>query len=189
MLERIRQHWLVRQQRRHERAELAGQCSLLVGLAAIHAQLLDKLATAYRGADSRCQPRRARLLCNANEGAQLQVGQLVLLLTTGTPALALVRWRHQGAEGLHLGLRYLKGLPRPVWLRRAPNAQTHPGVLQSAPNPGNGWHHGLWLPTAQFSPGEHLWLQLANAHDQAIVALPESNLRTSSVSRHPLRLA
>ena len=31
----------------------------------------------------------------------------------------------------HLGLRYLKGLPRPVWLRRAPNAQTHPGVLQS----------------------------------------------------------
>ena len=79
----------------------------------------------------RDSPGGARLLCNINEGGQLQVGQLVLLLTDGTPTLALVRWRHQGSEGLHLGLRYLKGLPRPVWLRRAPNAQTHPGVLQS----------------------------------------------------------
>ncbi|XLY86758.1 PilZ domain-containing protein [Ectopseudomonas mendocina] len=189
LLERVRQHWLGRQQRRHERAELDGQCSLVVGLPAIHAQLLDKLPQRTEAQLLDASPGGARLLCNADEGAQLQVGQLVLLLTSGTPTLALVRWRHQGSEGLHLGLRYLKGLPRPVWLRRAPNAQTHPGVLQSTPAPGNGWYHGLWLPNGQFSVDEHLWLQLANVHNQAIVPLPESNLQTSAVTRHPLRLA
>ena len=189
LLERVRQHWLGRQQRRHERAGLAGQCSLVVGLPAIHAQLLGKLPQRTEAQILDASPGGARLLCNADEGGQLHVGQLLLLLTNGTPTLALVRWRHQGGEGLHLGLRYLKGLPRPVWLRRAPNAQTHPGVLQSTPAPGNGWHHGLWLPNGQFSYGEHLWLQLASAHNQAIVPLPESNLQTSSVSRHPLRLA
>lgn len=189
LLERVRQHWLTRQQRRHERAELDGQCSLVVGLPAIHAQLLDKLPQRTEAQILDASPGGARLLCNANEGGQLQVGQLVLLLTYGTPTLALVRWRHLNAEGLHLGLRYLKGLPRPVWLRRAPNAQTHPGVLQSTPAPGNGWHHGLWLPNGQFATGEHLWLQLASVHNQAILPLPESNLGTSSVTRHPLRLA
>ncbi|MFV9682962.1 PilZ domain-containing protein [Pseudomonas sp. NY15367] len=189
LLERVRQHWLGRQQRRHERAELDGQCSLVAGLPAIHAQLLDKLPQRTEAQLLDASPGGARLLCNADEGAQLQVGQLVLLLTSGTPTLALVRWRHQGSEGLHLGLRYLKGLPRPVWLRRAPNAQTHPGVLQSTPAPGNGWYHGLWLPNGQFSVDEHLWLQLANVHNQAIVPLPESNLQTSAVTRHPLRLA
>ena len=189
LLERVRQHWLGRQQRRHERAELDGQCSLVVGLPAIHAQLLDKLPQRTEAQILDASPGGARLLCNANEGGQLQVGQLVLLLTNGTPTLALVRWRHLNSEGLHLGLRYLKGLPRPVWLRRAPNAQTHPGVLQSTPAPGNGWHHGLWLPNGQFSSGEHLWLQLASVHNQAILPLPESNLQTSSVTRHPLRLA
>jgi len=189
LLERVRQHWLGRQQRRHERAELDGQCSLVVGLPAIHAQLLDKLPQRTEAQILDASPGGARLLCNADEGGQLQVGQLVLLLTNGTPTLALVRWRHLNSEGLHLGLRYLKGLPRPVWLRRAPNAQTHPGVLQSTPAPGNGWHHGLWLPNGQFSSGEHLWLQLASVHNQAILPLPESNLQTSSVTRHPLRLA
>ncbi|RRV36303.1 PilZ domain-containing protein [Pseudomonas sp. o96-267] len=189
LLERVRQHWLGRQQRRHERAELDGQCSLLVGLPAIHAQLLDKLPQRTEAQLLDASPGGARLLCNANEGGQLQVGQLVLLLTNATPTLALVRWRHLNSEGLHLGLRYLKGLPRPVWLRRAPNAQTHPGVLQSTPAPGNGWHHGLWLPNGQFSSGEHLWLQLASVHNQAILPLPDSNLQTSSVTRHPLRLA
>lgn len=189
LLERVRQHWLGRQQRRHERAELDGQCSLVIGLPAIHAQLLDKLPQRTEAQLLDASPGGARLLCNANEGAQLQVGQLVLLLTSGTPTLALVRWRHQGSKGLHLGLRYLKGLPRPVWLRRAPNAQTHPGVLQSTPAPGNGWYHGLWLPNGQFSVDEHLWLQMANVHNQAIVPLPESNLQTSAVTRHPLRLA
>ncbi|MEQ6327535.1 PilZ domain-containing protein [Pseudomonas chengduensis] len=189
LLERVRQHGLGRQQRRHERAELDGQCSLVVGLPAIHAQLLDKLPQRTEAQILDASPGGARLLCNANEGGQLQVGQLVLLLTNGTPTLALVRWRHLNSEGLHLGLRYLKGLPRPVWLRRAPNAQTHPGVLQSTPAPGNGWHHGLWLPNGQFSSGEHLWLQLASVHNQAILPLPESNLQTSSVTRHPLRLA
>ena len=33
------------------------------------------------------------------------------------------------------------------------------------------------------------WLQLASVHNQAILPLPESNLGTSSVTRHPLRLA
>ena len=172
LLERVRQHWLGRQQRRHERAELDGQCSLVVGLPAIHAQLLDKLPQRTEAQILDASPGGARLLCNANEGGQLQVGQLVLLLTNGTPTLALVRWRHLNSEGLHLGLRYLKGLPRPVWLRRAPNAQTHPGVLQSTPAPCNGWHHGLWLPNGQFSSGEHLWLQLASVHNQAILPLP-----------------
>ncbi|EZH82672.1 pilus assembly protein PilZ [Ectopseudomonas composti] len=189
LLERVRQHWLGREQRRHERAELDGQCSLVVGLPAIHAQLLDKLPQRTEAQLLDASPGGARLLCNANEGGQLQVGQLVLLLTNGTPTLALVRWRHLNVEGLHLGLRYIKGLPRPVWLRRAPNAQTHPGVLQSTPAPGNGWYHGLWLPNGQFTSGEHLWLQLASVHNQAILPLPESNLQTSSVTRHPLRLA
>lgn len=189
LLERVRQHWLVRQQRRHERAEFTGQCGLVVGLSAIHAQLLDKLPQRTETQILDASPGGARLLCNANEGGLLQVGQLVLLLTNSTPTLALVRWRHLGSEGLHLGLRYLKGLPRPVWLRRAPNAQTHPGVLQSTPAPGNGWHHGLWLPKGQFSTGENLWLQLVSVHNQAILPLPESNLETPSVTRHPLRLA
>lgn len=189
LLERVRQHWLGRQQRRHERAEFTGQCGLVVGLSAIHAQLLDKLPQRTETQILDASPGGARLLCNANEGGLLQVGQLVLLLTNSTPTLALVRWRHLGSEGLHLGLRYLKGLPRPVWLRRAPNAQTHPGVLQSTPAPGNGWHHGLWLPKGQFSTGENLWLQLVSVHNQAILPLPESNLETPSVTRHPLRLA
>lgn len=189
LLERVRQHWLGRQQRRHERAEFTGQCDLVVGLSAIHAQLLDKLPQRTETQILDASPGGARLLCNANEGGLLQVGQLVLLLTNSTPTLALVRWRHLGNEGLHLGLRYLKGLPRPVWLRRAPNAQTHPGVLQSTPAPGNGWHHGLWLPKGQFSTGENLWLQLVSVHNQAILPLPESNLETPSVTRHPLRLA
>ncbi|MDN5514270.1 MAG: PilZ domain-containing protein [Pseudomonas sp.] len=189
LLERVRQHWLGREQRRHERAELDGQCSLVVGLPAIHAQLLDKLPQRTEAQLLDASPGGARLLCNANEGGQLQVGQLVLLLTNGTPTLALVRWRHLNVEGLHLGLRYLKGLPRPVWLRRAPNAQTHPGVLQSTPAPGNGWHHGIWLPNGQFGEREHLWLQRASVHNQAILPLPESNLQTSSVTRDPLCLA
>lgn len=189
LLERVRQHWLGRQQRRHERAEFTGQCSLVAGLPAIHAQLLDKLPQRTEAQIVDASAGGARLLCNTDASAHLLVGQLVLLLTNGTPTLALVRWRHQGGEGLHLGLRYLKGLPRPVWLRRAPNAQTHPGVLQSTPAPGNGWHHGLWLPKGQFAPGEHLWLQLASVHNQAILPLPASNLETASVTRHPLRLA
>ena len=61
--------------------------------------------------------------------------------------------------------------------------------MQSTPAPGNGWHHGLWLPNGQFASGEHLWLQLVSVHNQAILPLPESNLQTSSVTRHPLRLA
>ncbi|MFI8744216.1 PilZ domain-containing protein [Pseudomonas sp. NPDC077186] len=189
LLEQVRQHWLGRQQRRHERAEFDGQCSLVIGLPAIHAQLLDKLPQRTEAHILDASPGGARLLCNANEGGQLLIGQLVLLLTNGTPTLALVRWRHLNSEGLHLGLRYLKGLPRPVWLRRAPNAQTHPGVLQSTPAPGNGWHHGVWLPNGQFAAGEHLWLQLASVHNQAILPLPASNLETPSVSRHPLKLA
>ncbi|VXC67436.1 Pilus assembly protein PilZ [Pseudomonas sp. 8Z] len=188
LLARVHAHWLGREQRRHERAELVGQCNLVIGLSAIHAQLLDQLPPRTTANLLDTSAGGARLLCHRDEGAQLSVGQLVLLLTDSTPSLALVRWRHLNHAGLHLGLRYLKGLPRPVWLRRTPSAQTHPGVLQSTPEPGNGWHHGLWLPSGQFVEGEHLWLQLLNIHNQATLPLPASNLDTPLVSRYPLRL-
>lgn len=188
LLERVHTHWLGRQQRRHERAEVMGQCSLVIGLPAIHAQLLDQLPPRSEAQILDASAGGARLLCNADEAGQVLVGQLLLLLTQGTPTLALVRWRHHGSEGLYLGLRYLKGLPRPAWLRRAPHAQTHPGVLQSTPAPGEGWHHGLWLPQGQFAEGELLWLQLANTHNQTSLPLPPNNLQTPVVSRHLLRL-
>jgi len=190
VLERVQQHWLGRQQRRHARADHSSECNLVVSLPSIHAQLLEQrpLRTLAQMLDA--SPGGARLLCNADQAAQLSIGQLVLLLTgSDTPTLALVRWRHLNSEGLHLGLRYLKGLPRPVWLRRAPSAQTHPGVLQSTPAPGNGWHHGLWLPNGQFVEGENIWLQLASAHNQAILPLPTANLVTASVTRYPMQLA
>ncbi len=189
LLEKVRQHWLGRQQRRHPRTEQSGSCQLVVGLPAIHADLLAQHPGRSEAQMLDASPGGARLLCHGDQGGQLPVGQLVLVQTSSTPTLALVRWRYQNAEGLHLGLRYLKGLPRPVWLRRAPSAQTHPGVLQSTPAPGNGWHHGLWLPGQQFVQGENLWLQLASALNQAVVQLPEPNLRTSLVARYPLQLA
>jgi len=190
LLESVRHHWLGRQQRRYQRAEHEAACNLVIGLPAIHAQLLEQRPNHCVARMLDTSPGGARLLCNSDYGGPLSVGQLVLLFGgSGAPALALVRWRHQNVEGLHLGLRYLKGLPRPVWLRRAPSAQTHPGVLQSTPAPGNGWHHGLWLPKGQFSEGENLWLQLVNVHNQAILPLPAANLSTTSVTRYPLRLA
>ena len=190
VLERVQQHWLGRQQRRHNRADNSSECSLIVGLAAIHAQLLAQRPGRTSAQMLDASAGGARLLCNADQAGYLSVGQLVLLLTgSDTPTLALVRWRHLNSEGLHLGLRYLKGLPRPVWLRRAPSAQTHPGVLQSTPAPGNGWHHGLWLPNGQFVEGENIWLQLTSAHNQAILPLPTANLITSSVTRYPMQMA
>lgn len=190
LLERVQQHWLGRQQRRHPRADFNADCSMVIGLPTIHAQLLEKRPQTCSAQMLDASPGGARLLCHADQGSQLPVGQLLLVLTSkGTPSLALVRWRHLNPEGLHLGLRYLKGLPRPVWLRRAPSAHTHPAVLQSTPDPGNGWHHGLWLPCGQFVEGENLWLQLANVNNQAVLPLPAANLTTSSVVRHPLRLA
>ncbi|MDG1580222.1 PilZ domain-containing protein [Pseudomonas sp. GOM6] len=190
LLERVRQHWHGRQQRRHPRADFSADCSLVVGLTAIHDHLLEKRPQSSTAQMLDASPGGARLRCPNEQGNQLPVGQLVLVLThSGTPTLALVRWRHLNQQGLHLGLRYLKGLPRPVWLRRAPSAQTHPGVLQSTPEPGAGWHHGLWLPRGQFVEGENLWLQLANVNNQAVILLPAANLDTPSVVRHPLRLA
>ncbi|MES2819363.1 MAG: PilZ domain-containing protein [Pseudomonadota bacterium] len=190
LLERVRPHWLGRQQRRHARAHLAGDCRLVIGLHGIHAQLLEQRPGSCAAQMLDASAGGARLLCNSDQGGQLPVGQLVLLLAaSGTPSLALVRWRHQNSEGLHLGLRYLKGLPRPVWLRRTPSAQTHPGVLQSTPVLGNTWHHGLWLPTGQFVEGESLWLQLVSVSNQATLILPPVNMETASVVRYPLRLA
>lgn len=190
LLERVQPHWFGRQQRRHPRADFSADCSLVIGLAGIHAQLLEKRPPSCTAQMLDASPGGARLLCNAELGAQVPVGQLVLVLAgKGTPSLALVRWRHLNGAGLHLGLRYLKGLPRPAWLRRAPSAQTHPGVLQSTPAPGNGWHHGLWLPCGQFVEGENLWLQLVNVNNQAALPLPAANLTTQTVVRHPLRLA
>lgn len=190
LLERVRPHWQGRQQRRHPRADFSADCSLVIGLPAIHAQLLEKRPPSCAAQMLDASPGGARLLCHADLGPQLPVGQLILVLPhSGTPTLALVRWRHLNQEGLHLGLRYLKGLPRAVWLRRAPSAQTHPGVLQSTPEPGAGWHHGLWLPCGQFGEGENLWLQLANVNNQAMLPLPAANLSTPTVVRHPLKLA
>ena len=190
LLERVQQHWIGRQQRRHTRAEQRSECHLLVGLASIHAHLLEQRPPRSSAQMLDASAGGARVLGNAEQAAQLSVGQLVLLLTgSDTPTLALIRWRHLNNEGLHMGLRYLKGLPRPVWLRRAPSAQTHPGVLQSTPAPGNGWHHGLWLPNGQFVEGENVWLQLASTHNQAILALPTANLVTASVIRYPMQLA
>ncbi len=189
LLERVRHNWLGRQQRRHDRAEQAIACSMVVGLPQIHAHLLEHRPLRVEAQMLDNSPGGARLLCSPQHGQQLQVGQLLLLPeTSSSPLLAMVRWRHQNVDGLYLGLRYLKGLPRPVWLRRAPNAQTHPGVLQSTPAPGNGWHHGLWLNQGQFVEGENLWLQLLNVNTQTIVPLPAANLNTPLVIRHPLRL-
>jgi cyclic-di-GMP-binding protein len=190
ILERVQQHWLGRQQRRHSRADHSAECNLVVGLTGIHAQLLEQRPPCTNAQMLDASAGGARLLCNADQATHLSIGQLVLLLTgSDTPTLALVRWRHLNNEGLHLGLRYLKGLPRAVWLRRAPSAKTHPGVLQSTPAPGNGWLHGLWLPNGQFVEGENVWLQLASAHKQAILALPTANLLSASVSRYPMQLA
>ena len=190
LLQQVQHHWLGRQQRRHPRTEQATPCDLVIGLTAIHAQLLEQLPPRSPAQLLDTSSGGARLLCNPDQATKLAVGQLALLLTGGsTPVLALVRWRHLNEEGLHLGLRYLKGLPRPAWLRRAPSAQTHPGVMQSTPAPGSGWHHGLWLPKGQFVEGEHLWLQLPGMHNQAILPLPTANLGTSSVVRHPLQMA
>lgn len=189
LLERVSANWLGRQQRRHVRTENETACTLVAGLPAIHAHLLAQRPGAIEARMQDASAGGARLLCLPNQAPQLAVGQLVLLLNSGTPTLALVRWRHGNREGLHIGLRYLKGLPRPVWLRRAPNAQTHPGVLQSTPAPGNGWHHGLWLPQDQFVEGEQLWLQLASVNSQAMLPLPAANLATPLVARHPLKLA
>ncbi|WP_339082720.1 PilZ domain-containing protein [Pseudomonas sp. TMP9] len=190
VLERVQMHWSGRQLRRHTRAELSSECNLIVGLNAIHAQLLEQRPKRSSVQMLDASAGGARLLCSTEAAGQLSVGQLVLLLTgSDTPTLALVRWRHLNNEGLHLGLRYLKGLPRAVWLRRAPSAQTHPGVLQSTPAPGNGWHHGLWLLHGQFVEGENVWLQMASAHNQAILPLPKANLLTASVTRYPMQLA
>lgn len=190
LLERASRSWQGRQPRRYERVDFSGNCSLVLGLPAIHAQLLEQHPPTCIAQMQDASAGGARLLCHVDQGLQLPVGQLVLLLAaSGTPSLALVRWRHQNSEGLHLGLRYLKGLPRPVWLRRAPNAKTHPGILQSTPVQGNAWHHGLWLPSGQFAEGESLWLQLLSVNNQATLLLPAANLGTLSVQRHPLRLA
>ncbi|WPC03926.1 PilZ domain-containing protein [Pseudomonas benzenivorans] len=189
LLDQVQHHWLGRQQRRHPRAEHVVQCDLVVGLPAIHAHLLKHLPPCAPAQMLDASPGGARLLCHPDLAAQLAVGQLVLLLaSSNTTTLGLVRWRHINEEGLHLGLRYLKGLPRPVWLRRAPNAQTHPGVLQSTPAPGNGWHHGLWLPSGQFGEGENLWLQLPSVNNQTTLPLPAANLSTQAVARHPLQM-
>ncbi|MGY8831136.1 MAG: PilZ domain-containing protein, partial [Pseudomonadales bacterium] len=73
LLERVQQHWLGRQQRRHTRADHSSECSLAVGLPAIHAQLLEQrpLRTSAQMLDASAGG--ARLLCNADQAAQLSV--------------------------------------------------------------------------------------------------------------------
>jgi hypothetical protein len=62
-------------------------------------------------------------------------------------------------------------------------------VLQSTPDTGSIWHHGLWLPSGQFGEGENLWLQLVSVNSQTMLPLPAANLSTALVSRHPLTLS
>ncbi|GIZ13235.1 PilZ domain-containing protein [Pseudomonas sp. NCCP-436] len=188
LLERVSRHWQGREQRRHERTESVSRCTLVAGLTEIHAHLLDSGPKTGEARILDASPGGARLLYTKDAGADLQIGQLVLL-NGSSRFLGLICWRYQGQAGLHLGLRYLKGLPRPVWLRRAPAAQAHPGILQSTPEPGNGWHHGLWLPNDQFATGEALWLQMADHSAGTRLSLPESNLKTPTVTRHPLLLS
>ena len=190
LLEKVRPHWLGRLQRQHERSETNGSCNLVIGLGEIHKQLMGnsvELSSAQMldsSAGGTC------VLCNGDQSGDLSVGQLLLLMGgNGTSTLAMVRWRHLNSEGLHLGLRYLKGLPRPIWLRRAPGTQARPAVLQSTPDTGNVWHHGLWLTVDQFGEGESLWLQLISVNSQTVIKLPAANLVTPCVSRHPLTLA
>ncbi len=192
LLEQVRPHWLGRMKREHQRSEANGSCNLIIGLPDIHRQLMDSNAgvelSSARMLDSSAGG--TCVLCRGDQGGDLSVGQLLLLLGgNGTSTLAIVRWRHLNSEGLHLGLRYLKGLPRPVWLRRAPGAQARPGVLQSTPEPGSVWHHALWLTIGQFTEGESLWLQLISVNSQTVITLPSPNLLTPCVSRHPLVLS
>lgn len=190
LLERARPHWSGPPRRRHPRTEHGVECSWVAGLATIQAHLLGDADAARAARLLDTSSGGARLLCAATEGDSAPVGQLVLLASgSGAPTLALVRWRHVNGQGLHLGLRYLKGLPRPVWVRRVPGAHPHPAVLQSTPAPGVGWHHGLWLLAGQFAEGEALWLQLASVSSQANLPLPAANLETLQVVRYPLRLA
>ncbi|NRH26545.1 PilZ domain-containing protein [Pseudomonas sp. MS19] len=189
LLQEVQQHWLGRQQRRHQRLEHEQTCHLVAGLQAIHAQLLEQRPLKIPGLIQDASPGGARLLCSAEQKTKISVGQLVILLTDSViPTLALVRWRHINAEGMHFGLRYLKGLPKPIWLRRTPSAQTHPGILQSTPAQDSAWHHGLWLPTGQFVEGENVWLQMNNMHHQKILPLPTANLETVCVTRYPVVL-
>ena len=188
LLEQARPHWQGQQARRHPRSEQSSPCNLFCGIAAIHAQLLEQRPLHLAAQLLDASAGGARLLCHADHAAQLPIGQLLLLQHNNSQTLALLRWRHQSGSGLHLGLRYLKGLPRPVWLRRAPSAKTHPGILQSTPANG-GWHHGLWLAQGDFASEENLWLQLQGNHHQAIVQLPPANLDSGQVARHPLKLA
>lgn len=189
LLLEVQQHWLGQQHRRHARLEHEQACQLVAGLPAIHAQLLEQRPSKISGLIQDASPGGARLLCDAAHKSKISVGQLILLLTESVvPTLAMVRWRHINAEGLHFGLRYLKGLPSPIWLRRTPSAQTHQGILQSTPAQEGTWHHGLWLTTGQFVEGENVWLQMNNMHNQKILPLPQANLDSSSVTRYPVVL-
>lgn len=187
LLERVQQHWQGNNQRRHARTPQQSECRLAIGVPAIHAQLLEQRPQCTLGQILDIGPGGARLLCSTQAASTLSIGQLVLLIAD-SDVLALVCWRHLNAEGLHLGLRYLKGLAQPTWIRRTPSSQSHLGILQSTPKPRNGWHHGLWVPRNQFTDEENLWLQLPNAVSQNRLQLPPYNLASATVSRHPLEL-
>ena len=144
LLERVHHHWLGTDQRRHSRTPQQSDCRLAIGIPAIHAQLLEQRPHCTPGQILDIAPGGARLLCSAQAAESLPIGQLVLLIAD-SDVLALVCWRHLNGEGLHLGLRYLKGLAQPTWLRRTPSSQSHLGILQSTPKPVSYTH--LTLPT------------------------------------------
>lgn len=188
LLEQVQQHWQGSNQRRHSRTPQHSDCRLAIGVPAIHAQLLEQRPQCTPGKILDIGPGGARLLCTTHVAGTLPIGQLVLLMAADSEILALVCWRHLNTEGLHIGLRYLKGLAQPTWVRRTPSSQSHLGILQSTPKPREGWHHGLWLPRNQFADEENLWLQLPNAVSQNRLQLPPCNLASATVSRHPLDL-
>lgn len=189
LLDQVRHHWLGQQPRRHARTEQAGSCQAWVGVGLIHAHLSKLRPNPITLDFIDVSPGGARMQLRPLESVELHIGQPVLLLTPqGHNILGLIRWRHQNAQGLQIGLRYFKGLIRPAWLRRTPNSQAHPGILQSTPMGGSIWQHGLWLSSDQFSAHERLWLQL-DSNPSKSINLPTSNIHTPYVMRCPLQQA
>ena len=186
LLNRVISHWQRTEQRSHPRTPQNSGCKLAIGLLPIHAQLLEKRPACATARMLDSSAGGARLVCTG-DATHLQVGQLVLLMGDAS-TLAMVCWLHRNDQGMHLGLRYLKGQAKAAWLRRTPSAQAHPAVLQSTPNPGQGWHHGLWITRDQFQEMEKLWLQLAQSHSQTTLLLANANLGSPLVSRHRLEL-
>ncbi|MCJ8169281.1 PilZ domain-containing protein [Atopomonas sediminilitoris] len=186
LLIHAQKHWLNSEQRQHERQDRETPCSLIMGLNAIHNQLGNGQSPLLDGVLCDTSPGGARLRLAA-ASLHMPVGQLVLMTTGNLRVLALVQWRHQDSQTLHVGLRYLKGSVRAGLVRRTPETRAHQALLLSTPQPGQNWEHTLWLNAGEFTLQEDVFLQLENHANQAIhLATPTHSTRW--VSRHPLTL-